>query len=151
MSRPRWKPRPVKLEPGTHDLYDPRYLAGVQRFNAGEYFDAHEVWEDLWHECAAADRRFYQSLIQAAVALYHWGNGNRAGAARLFASGRRYMEPYRPRYRGLDVGDFWRAMEQTLAGVVENQPTPRCPRIELDPPPDAWPEVPANAEGVPHE
>src|SRR5262249_34271574 len=68
--------------------YDDRYLAGVQLFNAGEYFDAHEVWEDLWHDCPSADRRFYQSLIQAAVALYHWSRGNRPGAARLFDSGR---------------------------------------------------------------
>jgi len=48
--------------------------------------EGHEVWEELWLDCPAADRRFYQSLIQAAVALYHWGNGNLAGATRLFPS-----------------------------------------------------------------
>ena len=60
--------------------YDTRYLAGIGHFNRGEYFEAHEVWEGLWRDCAAADRLFYQSLIQAAVALYHWSNGNRVGA-----------------------------------------------------------------------
>ena len=70
------------------DTPDPRYLAGIDLFNHGEYFDAHDVWEELWTDCPAADRRFYQSLIQAAVALYHWGRRNRAGAERLFASGR---------------------------------------------------------------
>ena len=98
-------------------VYDPRYLEGIACFNRGEYFDAHEVWEDLWMECPAAERRFVQSLIQAAVALYHYERGNRTGADRLFHSGRRYMQPYSPRYFGLDVAAFWTDMEQAFAGT----------------------------------
>jgi predicted metal-dependent hydrolase len=112
--------------------YDERYLAGIVCFNRGDYFDAHEVWEELWMDCPAADRRFVQALIQAAVSLYHWGNGNTAGADRLFQSSRRYMEPYRPRRHGLDVDRFWIEMEN--AGRV-------APSIVLDPPPGRWPDV----------
>ena len=116
--------------------YDERYLRGVALFNAGEYFDAHEVWEDLWRDCPAADRRFYQSLIQAAVALYHWGNGNRPGAARLCHSGRRYMEPYRPAHLGLDVDGFWRQVEAHLApALTDSAPSGPRPVITLAPAP----------------
>ena len=59
--------------------YDPRFLAGISFFNRRQYFEAHEVWEDLWHECSPECRRFYQGLIQAAVALHHWRNGNWRG------------------------------------------------------------------------
>lgn len=139
--------------------YDERYLAGVVLFNRGDYFDAHEVWENLWMDCPAAERRFYQALIQAAVALYHWGNGNRAGATRLFHSGRRYMEPFRPTYRGLDVDGFWRQMELALADALTSRarggaaddavshPLPRgrgspdsLPQIALAPSPAHWPD-----------
>lgn len=106
--------------------YDPRYLAGIECFNRGNYFDAHEEWEELWMDCPSAQRRFIQSLIQAAVALYHWGRSNRAGADRLFHSGRRYMEPYRPHYLGLDVEKFWANVESGFVGIP--------PAIELDPP-----------------
>src|SRR5437868_2603269 len=92
--------------------YDLRYLAGVVLFNRRDYFSAHEVWEDLWRDCASADRRFYQSLIQAAVALYHWSGGNGTGARRLFDSGRRYMTPFGPRHLGLDVAGFWAGVER---------------------------------------
>jgi predicted metal-dependent hydrolase len=122
------------------DDYDRRYLAGIVLFNLGEYFDAHEVWEDLWHECASADRRFYQSLIQAAVALYHGGNGNRPGATRLADSGQKYMAPYRPHYRGLDVDDFWRQVTEALTMLLDGTDPPTAPRITLDPEPDTWPQ-----------
>ena len=112
--------------------YDDRYLAGIIHFNRGKYFEAHEVWEDLWRECSSTDRRFYQSLIQAAVALHHRRNGNQVGADRLFQSGRRYMEPFRPAHHGLDVDRFWRDMESAFGdgGFV--------PLIKLDPPPATW-------------
>lgn len=99
------------------DTPDPRFLEGITLFNRGEFFDAHEVWEDLWRDCASADRRFFQALIQAAVAAYHHGRGNAAGATRLLRSGRAYMEPFRPTYLGLAVDAFWDAMAAHLAGA----------------------------------
>lgn len=103
--------------PDTPDSPDARFLAGVELFNRGEFFDAHEVWEDLWRDCASSERRFFQALIQAAVAAYHYSRGNTTGAARLYNSGRRYMEPFRPAYLGLAVDAFWDAMAAHLAGT----------------------------------
>ncbi len=124
--------------------YDLRYLAGIVLFNRGDYFAAHEVWEDLWLDCPSADRRFYQSLIQAAVALYHWARGNAAGARRLFHSGRAYMGPYGPRHLGLGVAEFWAGVGVALAGALAEPaavlgPAP-APAIDLVPPPGGWPD-----------
>lgn len=69
-------------------------------------------------DCPAAERRFVQALIQAAVAVYHYDRKNYTGAARLCRSGKKYMEPYRPVYRGLDVNGFWRQMEAHLAPAL---------------------------------
>ena len=30
--------------------YDPLYLAGVVKFNECDYYECHEVWEELWTE-----------------------------------------------------------------------------------------------------
>jgi predicted metal-dependent hydrolase len=111
--------------------YDARYLAGIDHFNRGDYFDAHEVWEDLWHNCVPSDRLFYQSLIQAAVALYHWGNSNRSGASRLYASGLEKMSGYRPIHHGLDVADFWRQVEAALAGIWVDSPKSPAPNPQI--------------------
>jgi predicted metal-dependent hydrolase len=117
--------------------YDARYLAGVLLFNRRDYFAAHEVWEDLWNDCPAADRRFYQSLIQAAVALYHWNTGNRIGAGRVFRRGLEKAAGYPPGYCGLNVAGFWQNVEDVLA----DQPEAMTPAIVLHPPPACWPDA----------
>jgi predicted metal-dependent hydrolase len=103
--------------PDTPDSDTAGYLTGIDLFNRAEFFDAHEVWEAVWRGCASAERRFFQALIQAAVAAYHWGRGNPTGAARLCHSGRKYMDPFRPVHRGLAVDEFWAAMAAHLAGA----------------------------------
>jgi predicted metal-dependent hydrolase len=53
---------------------------GLNFFNAGKYYEAHEVWEDAWRLEEGPRRRFYQGLIQAAVGLYHLSRANTTGA-----------------------------------------------------------------------
>lgn len=133
-------------EPAT--AYDPRYLAGIVFFNRHEFFDAHEVWEDLWQECTGPERRFVQGLIQAAVALYHFGNGNLRGASKLFQSSRDYMTRYGPDYLGVDNSVFWQQMERCFAMVLNPRSTGATPALDeqliptitLHPPPEQWPE-----------
>src|SRR5947209_14575031 len=121
--------------------YDPRYLAGVLFFNARDFFEAHEVWEDLWAESCGDERRFYQGLIQAAVGLCHYGNGNLGGAAKLYRSSRDYMSACGATFLGMDVEGFWRRMEECFRPVLAAapdrgaRPDPALvPVIALDPP-----------------
>jgi predicted metal-dependent hydrolase len=92
------------------------FWRGLALFNAEDYFAAHEVWESAWREAPAVDRRFFQSLIQAAVALYHHGRGNSEGARRLAQRGRGKIADYPAVYRGVDLLAFWTAVESALAG-----------------------------------
>jgi uncharacterized protein len=128
--------------------YDPRYLAGVVLFNRGDFFEAHEVWEDLWTVAPAPERTFYQGLIQAAVGLCHFCNGNLRGAVKLYHSSRDYMSRFGPHHLGLDSAAFWRQMEACFAELLR-QPEPAqriepnedlIPTITLEPPPASWPD-----------
>lgn len=88
------------------------YLYGIDLFNYGFYWEAHEAWEGLWH---AFDRRsgtanYLQGLINFAAAglKVRWGNirgvrGNAHTAARLFATAARLLGPDCERYMGLEV------------------------------------------------
>jgi hypothetical protein len=128
--------------------YDPRYLAGVLFFNRRDFFEAHEVWEDLWADSHGDDRKFIQGLLQAAVGLFHFSGGNLGGAVKLYHSSRAYMQPCGSPYWGLDADAFWRQMERCFAPLLTSPSPDRAlrpdfelmPTLTLDPSPDEWPE-----------
>jgi len=102
--------------------YDPRYMQGIDRFNRREFFEAHEVWEDLWIEVNDERKGFYHGLIQAAVALHHAGRANFAGARSLYARMRNNLDMFRPSYEGLDVDAFLAAMAACCAPALDGRP-----------------------------
>jgi predicted metal-dependent hydrolase len=128
--------------------YDPRFVEGVRHFNACDFFEAHEVWEELWTDYRGPSRRFYQGLIQVAVCLHHFGNENTRGAIKLYHGCRTYLEEYRPRHMGVDLdkllGDLERCCKELLASQEEFPSvtiTPDLiPEIHLDPPAASIPE-----------
>ena len=126
---------------------DALYAEGIRHFNACDFFEAHEVWEELWTEYRGPARRFFQGLIQAAVALHHFGNGNIRGAKKVFVSSRTYLDDYRPAYLGLNLDEFLAQYERCFAEVLAS--IEEFPRLEVDP--ELIPEIhldPAVAGGV---
>ena len=124
------------------EAYDPLYLAGIAYFNKCDFFEAHEVWEELWKNYSGDLRLFYKGLIQAAVALHHFGNGNIRGARKVYHSSRNYLEQYRPVCVGLDLERFLPQFDACFADVAASQEQfpdigidpERIPEIELNPP-----------------
>lgn len=84
-------------------FHDPRLAEGIELFNAGEFFACHDVLEDLWTEQVCPERVFLQGMIQLAVALHHFEEGNLGGAMRLYRSSRVTLEGYGPVFSGIDV------------------------------------------------
>jgi predicted metal-dependent hydrolase len=111
--------------------YDPLYVRGIAYFNACEFFEAHETWEELWKEYSGDLRLFYKGLIQAAVALHHFGNGNIRGARKVYFSSRGYLNEYRPFCCGLNLDKFLGQFDACFAKVAASQE--ECPQIDIDP------------------
>jgi predicted metal-dependent hydrolase len=65
-----------------------RLEPGRAAFNRGEYFVAHELWEEVWREVDDAERRLYvQGLIQIAAGLHHLQQHRARPAAGLLRKG----------------------------------------------------------------
>jgi uncharacterized protein len=123
--------------PHDAELNDSLYLQGIRYFNDCEFFEAHEAWEELWTEYRGPLRRYYQGLIQAAVALHHFGNGNIRGAKKVYLSSLAYLEDFRPACQGLDVDAFLAQYARCFSDVLAA--TEEFPRIEIEP--DLIPEI----------
>jgi predicted metal-dependent hydrolase len=66
-------------------------LQAIREFNGREWFECHETVEDLWVGEEGEVRDFYQGIIQIAVAMHHWRNGNFGGAVSLLKGGAGYL------------------------------------------------------------
>lgn len=66
---------------------DPRFWAGVECFNKGDWYSAHDLFEELWHDTNEPQRRWLQAVVQISVALLHHQRGNSNGAMILLGEG----------------------------------------------------------------
>ncbi|MEO2022261.1 MAG: DUF309 domain-containing protein [Pirellulaceae bacterium] len=129
----------------SNDAYDPRFLDGVRYFNLRDFFEAHESWEDLWTDYQGPLRRFYQGLIQVAVCLHHFGNGNMHGTRKLYYSSVAYLEKYGAHQDGVNLVQLLAELKACCQPVIDQgEPLTRVeiqlelvPEIHLDPPPTA--------------
>ena len=113
------------------ESHDPRYLQGIEYFNECEFFEAHEAWEELWADVQGPSREFFQGLIQVAVCLHHFCNGNIRGAKKLYATSTNYLKPYAPEHADLDLDKLLVDLESCCAEILASQD--EFPKIEIDP------------------
>jgi uncharacterized protein len=97
---------------------DPRYLKGIDHFNAREFYDAHEIWEDLWHEEHGEANHFIQGLIQFATALHHFEAQNFKGTKILYEGGVELLSPYGDMYWELPVKKLIEEMTLCVSGLL---------------------------------
>ena len=93
---------------------------GVELFNSGRYWDAHEVWERDWTpNRRGPDSGFYKGLIQVAAGCLHYTRHNRRGAVNKWRSGADYLRPYLPEHRGINLASLVSSVEGYLHSMGE--------------------------------
>ena len=113
-----------------------QYREGLRLFNAEDFFECHEVFEELWSESLGNDKKFLQGMIQAAVALFHFGNENFGGAKKLYNSAHEKLKPLGDEYMGIALARFLTDFEtcfQELLANTESYPTTVSIQDELVP------------------
>ncbi|MCX6970992.1 MAG: DUF309 domain-containing protein [Verrucomicrobia bacterium] len=114
---------------GPRGSYPPEYELFFALFNAGDYFEAHDVLEQLWLDCRNSNAIFYKGLIQIAGGFVHLRkhflrpehptDGKRlAPACRLLVLAASNIRTFRPEHMGLDVKKLC-AMCRKLAREIE--------------------------------
>lgn len=71
---------------------------GLRHFRAGDYFTAHDDWEEVWQELRGRPRLFWQAMIQLVVGGYHYTNGNLRGCQGLWHKALHKCEELMPQY-----------------------------------------------------
>jgi len=127
---------------------DPRYQGFFTCFNARQYYEAHDVLENLWLETAGGDHLFFKGLIQLAGAFVHLQKHflhpehpkhvrRLRPAVRLFHLALANLEAFAPRHLRLDVAALCQLCRHHAAEIAGSdfQHNPwhpaHAPRIEL--------------------
>ena len=106
-------------------------MRGIELFNSGRYWEAHEVWEEEWTpDRRGPDSGFYKGLIQVAAGCLHYTRHNRRGAVNKWTSGAEYLRPYLPAHRGVRLAPVVGAVEECLRAMAQHEwPDLTMPRI----------------------
>jgi predicted metal-dependent hydrolase len=109
---------------------------GGALFDDGMYWEAHEVWEEVWRmRKGRPDRDFLKGIIQGAAGMWHATQGNYKGAVSVMSRAIEYLEPYRPAKDGIDVDRLSAALSEAVdacAAAMDGGPAPRLDMIKLD-------------------
>jgi hypothetical protein len=108
---------------------DPGLAHGVELFNDGEFWEAHEAWEKTWmpHRRRPGSELF-KGLIQCAAGFHHHSRRNRSGALLKWRTGADLLRPFLPAAHGLALGPLVEYVDRCREAVAETG------WVELDPP-----------------
>ena len=115
----------------SHDK-DRLFQKGLEAFNSGHFYDAHELWEEVWLETLNPEKMFLQGLIQVAAAFHHYTRENRQGTRNLLQAGLAKIDRFPHVHRGLALEALRIAVRQWVAALDggEDPAEHEIPRIE---------------------
>ncbi|HEX9615209.1 MAG TPA: DUF309 domain-containing protein [Bacteroidota bacterium] len=107
---------------------------GIRLFNTGRFWEAHEVWEDVWKNREEESRIFFQGIIQAAAGYHLIAERPRPGGAKKnLAKALEKLALFPDQFLGIEVGLLRNSIQETLALLDsqrgENSEKVKCPRV----------------------
>ena len=108
---------------------------GMAHFNAEKFFEAHEVWEEVWLAEADPEKTFLQGLIQVAAAFHHYKRGNSRGAESLLMAGILKLSRCPEKHFGMAIGELRGAAKEwaRLLGEGRGPCGAKLPRLKAAP------------------
>lgn len=111
-----------KAHKGCRDAPCGQVLLAIRQFNAQQWFASHETLEPLWLQAQGEQRAFYQGIIQSAIALHHWRNGNYNGSLALLTSAAGYLSQVSSPCQWIDVSGLISQLQTVQQRLAELGP-----------------------------
>ena len=94
------------------------FQKGIKLFNSGNFYECHDVLEDVWFDVSGRDKDFYQGLIHLAVGFYHiTGKNNPKGALLQLNKAVIKLIPYKPIHEGINLGRILPKVEDCIRNI----------------------------------
>jgi hypothetical protein len=93
----------AKLERQCDEPLPPEAVEAVNRFNAGEYYKQHDLFEALWMEEERPIRDLYRAVLQVGIAYYQVTRGNQRGALKMLLRSIQWLSLLPDVCQGIDI------------------------------------------------
>jgi len=100
----------------------PAAIAGLELFNAGRYFEAHEELESAWRVEKGPIRELYRGILQVGVGYYHVQRGNYRGALKMFRRARQWLDLFPDECCGINLARLRHDYKQIEAELLSEHP-----------------------------
>lgn len=84
----------------------PEALEAVERFNAGDYYRQHDLFEALWMDERGPVRDLYRAILQVGIAYYQITRGNQRGAHKMLLRSLQWLALLPDVCQGVDVAQL---------------------------------------------
>ena len=91
------------LDCGCQEPLPPLAVAGVEKFNAGEYYPQHDLFEEQWMKTESPVRDLYRAILQVGIAYYQIERGNYRGALKMLLRSVQWLLILPDECQGIDV------------------------------------------------
>ncbi len=105
-----------------HGSLHPQARLGLELFNAGEFFEAHEALETAWRAESGPIRELYRGILQVAVVYLHITRENYEGAVKVHQRSRKWLDPWPETCRGVDLAGLRRSLAAVMDEVTRLGP-----------------------------
>ena len=93
----------AQLECACAQPLPPLAVDGVAAFNRSEYYQQHDLFEELWVATAEPVGDLYRAILQVGVAYYQLERGNFRGALKMLQRSVQWLYPLPDVCQGIDV------------------------------------------------
>jgi len=84
----------------------PLAVKGIELFDNGHYWEAHEALEAAWKDERGPARYLYQGILQVGTVYLQIERNNFIGMAKMFERCQKWLRPWPGQCRGVDVAQL---------------------------------------------
>ncbi|MBE2229003.1 MAG: DUF309 domain-containing protein [Ignavibacteria bacterium] len=109
-----------------------RLVAAVEKFNQRDFFECHEILEDLWFDERGKERDLYHGLLHLAVGLHHLTvKNNFKGTLLQFDKALVKLEKFEGINMGIDVTLLKKQIRNLVNKTIKKEVSKRLPKIRM--------------------
>jgi predicted metal-dependent hydrolase len=114
-------------------VYDrSRLLDAVKKFNEQDYFECHEILEDIWFDVRDDSRDIYRGLLHIAVGLYHLTKKNNPkGTLIQLNKAAEKLARFENTCREIDMPALLKQVNSLIKKIQKKEQPGRLPKIKL--------------------